>query len=1162
MKKKGDKKHKKKISNVRLLSKYKTAIMKSAQKEGTFLKVKEELPISLYEEMISWINNSIKLKELILGPIFPTSIQDIKIKFISSSNNIIREFIWAWLHLMNYSEEISFFINHVREFERSVLTSDYEKGGNILDIIEKEFGISLWLIKNRVSFLQLTQGLEAQKRYSTRLKQEAIDDNPIVAFIIHLISLKTEPVVTPGEFIELFANLLPSHKIQKDIYDYFRFHLIPGFLPSESAMPKILSWQNFGNLIDYYYSTLSMLTLILSNSTNYENIKKMLPSKKQVETFNDPRLITIDSLINISSAKSGLDRTRCFDAFEENLKQNYFKSFELALKELADRPNDFTSLEVAAQCLSMIDSVLTKDKDQLLWDLLLKMKSVISKDKDSRKSALELKKFSWDFYQLPCGINLLSFLIKEYSNNPLENNDGFTIYATLFDYLPNPSRIVYYKDFDLRLSYSSLFKGISPVIDEYRNICVDSAGFCKLGSLAKEEHSLLIANRMYQDGRYSEALECSKELLGSNLVYRQKGLRLYVNCLLELDLMEETISYIAHVYLNDPNLSDMLPINKLMDKIDEKKRLEYANKIEIPILYDILIKNGEREFENLRAYSCEDFLTEQNFDRPSDLETIIEKFERKSIIYFLSTVCIEQVMDNFVTFSSSEEVALERIDICRLLIGYDSENSEKYQSEIKNIMQRLTLQKKMREIEKNKIYIDIDNIRQNAEKMLKESFNRYLSFLKGGLDADSFALRKTAKESAEKGDVEGLLSIALPDNEMNLLFESIVVALRDKFVSSSEHGLDGYLSVRIRHGALYSHLRGPLEQNHLITQKTGKKGQYKRNVHWIKKLNLVNEIYINQLLKNLDDFSREFDSLVDTINNEWVQVKVNRVGKGLFDFTLYKPTMALLSTQIEENTTFGQFLDIIFEHLFATLESSLKNIRNKIQNTAKNKANDLLNDLHAKIEKLNHHIDTGELLVAIGRLTTAVQISFDRVMEWFRFFRTEENEPFSIEDVINIAKESVKISCSNFQTNLTMAGEMKDNRIKGKMPSFVDIIFLVFENIIKHSKLETDPHADITVRHSTNNIIIRIENEVDKSVFNDSNRDKIEKIKQIISKREYGDAIKKEGGTGLQKLHKILFHDFKLSSTELEPYLTFGFKNDKYFFVEISIPFILYKQES
>src|SRR5207253_2252884 len=157
--------------------------------------------------------------------------------------------------------------------------------------------------------------------------------------------------------------------------------------------------------------------------------------------------------------------------------------------------------------------------------------------------------------------------------------------------------------------------------------------------------------------------------------------------------------------------------------------------------------------------------------------------------------------------------------VCRMLLEMDPEYAESYRTEIKDILRRLMIQKRIREIEQSKIFVDVEGLKNKLKKTMKESFSRYLSFLKSNVQPSTQSDVKDAIQLASLGSLDKLIKLSLPENEVTDIFQRMVVEFRDQFVSSTEHGLDGYLSVRIRHGTLEGQLRRPLEAANLITQR-------------------------------------------------------------------------------------------------------------------------------------------------------------------------------------------------------------------------------------------------------------------------------------------------------------------------------------------------------
>lgn len=58
--------------------------------------------------------------------------------------------------------------------------------------------------------------------------------------------------------------------------------------------------------------------------------------------------------------------------------------------------------------------------------------------------------------------------------------------------------------------------------------------------------------------------------------------------------------------------------------------------------------------------------------------------------------------------------------------------------------------------------------------------------------------------------------IILYENDSDRVLRKLINNIRDAFVSSNEYGLDGYLSLNIRHGAISDALRTPLSKHGLL----------------------------------------------------------------------------------------------------------------------------------------------------------------------------------------------------------------------------------------------------------------------------------------------------------------------------------------------------------
>ena len=147
---------------------------------------------------------------------------------------------------------------------------------------------------------------------------------------------------------------------------------------------------------------------------------------------------------------------------------------------------------------------------------------------------------------------------------------------------------------------------------------------------------------------------------------------------------------------------------------------------------------------------------------------------------------------------------------------------------------------------------------------------------------------------------------------------------------------------------------------------------------------------------------------------------------------------------------------------------------------------------------------------------------------------------FFIDDAISISEETLKTSSHGLNIKLLKEENLSLVLQGNYLSSVVDIFYIVFENIIRHSKLKTRPNVEISLKHIGNTAYLTIENEIGDQVEVEQSNERIEAIKAAMKEGKYMKSISKEGGTGFHKILKILSHEFSSPVTELD----FGFKEN------------------
>ena len=123
------------------------------------------------------------------------------------------EFFWAKCIIQENSEKINRFLNFKEQYSLRFLYGEIEEAKKILDSIEAEFGQSLWLIKNKLSFYQETIGLEKNKSYTNSLKKH-LKNGSLAKYIIHWLSIRNENNVSIHKFNSQIESTIS--KLNKD----------------------------------------------------------------------------------------------------------------------------------------------------------------------------------------------------------------------------------------------------------------------------------------------------------------------------------------------------------------------------------------------------------------------------------------------------------------------------------------------------------------------------------------------------------------------------------------------------------------------------------------------------------------------------------------------------------------------------------------------------------------------------------------------------------------------------------------------------------------------------------------------------------------------------------------------------------------------------------
>jgi hypothetical protein len=1054
------------------------------------------------------------------------------------------EISWAGATLHDYSDRIAQFITLGHDFESALLSGNFDDALNVLDTVDNDCGVSLWTIESRFALIQRSKGLEQQKAYVQQILGVR-GDFDIVAFISYYLSQRSEESTTPLRFAERVVGHLDAWEGEHALKRYLVFRLTGEIAPGWIAVSDILRHEANSALIDYYDTFLRLSqTAVLSESCNERDclIREL---KRLHSAVSDSRLAKILFLATGESQYIDQLPNRILEADDALIRGQYVDALWCAGERLNEAPSDVSNWYVSVVAGSVAPQQAGDNvRPAFCKQIVETLQSIVCRANDGMEATAALNKMVLDFRLTRFAPGLKGLIERETSSLPtLDLRTAIDSYVSspyqepnVLPYLAAPG---HYAEV-LKDRYGSGDAiGIELVRAGVDGVSVRTADW------ASGFQAEAFTMQAYSSGDYRAALDRSSELLGSdNSRFRRIGTRYSAHCLLMLGRLKELVSFIAHHGVRDPGVIQMLPLEACAKKLTKAERKALASDVGTPIVLDLYSRYIAENLVNVRAYAYEDFLTAHGCERPSQLQSEIDKIDRKELIYYLRYICVPENMQMSIAFSGSRELDDERLAVCNLLAALDPDNAETYNSEIRDIVRAQTISSGVRHAEQSKIYVDVPAAQRWAERNLRETFSRYQALVKAGFGTESLTSSEVS-ELLERRIPEHLLVV--PTDESFALLSDLFRILLDEVTTNPQFGLDCYLSMRIRHGTLSGQLRSPLVEQNIITQRQSGTSDYQPNEYWQLQLDIHPQT-IREVDKRLGEFSRDYDAFIEHIARDLIQIRTKDKPHGWFDFADRKDILVVglraLIMDITADTTFERFLEMFFAMFWGIVGGYLRQIRAFIDDTLKADLNALFVKLEADLSSITSGQNIGELDSAIRTAQTNAQHALEEVKDWFQLTESATESVFTLDQLVDIGIAIVRKVHRDFEPKI-VKHIPNTLPIRGLLTDLSDILFIIFDNIRRHSGLR-EPEVTITADFS-DLLHFRIENDVDEAVQTPDARLRVSSIKESIMGEGYQAAVASEGGTGFIKIRKIIGGQ----GGSVFP-LDFGFTESGTFFVDFS----------
>ncbi|MFD2233539.1 hypothetical protein [Phaeospirillum tilakii] len=1049
------------------------------------------------------------------------------------------ELIRANAHLLNR------FLADSAALERLLLQGNFNECLDIIREIESYSGASIWAVENRIAILQRSGGLEAQKEYASLVRMNRTRSD-VFGFMVHNISYRAEDSVTAFRFTSFMKDYLDNQPIPKGLNEYLSYRLACLCPNTHDGIASILRHEQVSSPIDLYDTFVDLVQYALTSGQRDVADIFLNEVVALVGEVNDPKLKL--ALFSAGMLDGDLPLAPMNCSIQYSYYNNDIDLLVCAIEaELPRQPDNIALIYHKAMALTKGENPQW-NANSLTEELCQALYSIAKKDEGFGRAVSLAFKLPLIFRTHGWTASVYAYVMRELTSDPFHPSNSGLVSFLDAKYL-DPRHCLALGDHGAAyLEQCEAQYGHNEVVDFFRMRLQ-----ARQSTLEPCERNFSGYWRMVSEvetaiggKEYARARQIAEEVEQCGDARAKWWAARYIcHCLLAEGDVDGLVGKIVDVCLSNINAIHMLPIEAAAKEISKGK---CASGLDASILIHMYLQYFEdRQSEPLLRYAFEDYLDACEVSRPSELRSIYNASTEK-MVYFLRYIAKQDVMDLLPCFETSSQVDEERVEICSWLVALDNSSREAYQEEIKEITTSLIVRAGVRLVDRSRIFVDTSGLRRWAEKTIKEDFNRYISFLRAGIgfSDDGFT-------DAIIGTLEGkpLPSeyLTIPKGEAQAVLTDLVKALLREFLHNPDHGLDSYLSLRIRHGTLAGQLRAPLEDEHLITQKEGTSRAYKPNRYWLDRLTHLDPTNLAKIEKALSDFSKGYDSVIDMLLTKEVHIKTTQKPDGLFQFPLTALHLRAISSAIKEDTDFSKFFDVCMDMFWTQAQVTLDLVRARIDVDMRRLISGLFEALQKAVSSISHW-DVVELESATKRAYTAAQEGLTCVVDWFRVVDSASAN-FQLEHAIAIGIEAVKKIHIGFNPCVCLDIPEVSDIAGTAVTSIADILFIIFDNIYEHSGNRVNPQVDLSVIDLGNSLRFRVVSEVAPGVRTQAKEEKLERIREKVSGDAYKGAVSAEGGTGFPKLRKLAGRH-----GDDGYHLEFGYLSDQKFLVELTLNFL------
>lgn len=1116
----------------------------------SLIEARESIPSDAQLDYFNWANKM--LKDLLPNKTKITKPSWRTISFINESKtiNFKAEINWIIARIKKEERTISAFVRIKKDIEMDFINGDFGSIINNLDYLDLNYGHSLWSLETRIGTTQFFKGLEAQKKTYNEIKNLA--GIGFIRFTAYRISMRNEPAVSLPRFKQAINALARDYTEFKDLPNFIKYKLSGEAFKNIDSSLSVLRFSQNLSTVDCYEALIETAQNILIYNDDHQETDFLL-NKLSGINVSDFRLIRLTDKQTLPLENlEKIDDVENF--FNGSAKKSLFKLFR-------DSKHGCVSAFDMLLIAIVRKNKLSFNNEASIKSLIRRLTTINNKEKDFISTLYGLEKELLNLSTIPFCKALLEGI------SLLKNIDFFSLGITLKKVALNNSK----DDFLNIFIFDSNLKKIQHFIKQgdYPNVkllanCINKSFEENRFDYYHPNKILELYCRIIFSFNFDNYPACLKYLDDFKKIEGHEEVWNKMTSIETLSLVgtgniEKAISLIAN------NVCDKNYPNELIEtasvitpKTNWPHIRKYAADISLVIVLDHLCDSTASDsIATLRRTAIDNFLILHKIKKPSDIVNLPiwnNEKSRKKLIYFYEKICIPPVLEMCRCLKSgTSAVERERTDILSILIQLNNENTDHYQDEILSITSDLRIREGLKVVDESRLYVNQEGLLRWSKLEQFEDILRYKNLVDAGIGcAEDISELLITIEKFNDNDKKIL---KVPENEADELLYKLFCDLQEAFLFENEHGLNSYLSKRIRHNSIAGFLRGAIENENLITLKDSSKKYLENNFWKVKLANIYSEEVVNKSLKELENFGTSFDNSTHYIRDELIQIRsISKPDGRIF---IDQEQMLILfhlarSFMQKNNFEISSWVEVASSLFWHMLEPSLSELRLSLISDYKDVFHQHFDILKQNLIKhAGMEISGHEIFSAINNALLELNILLDRASEWLKKGQSElSKSTYSINEIIDIAVRAAVIRHKG--CNLSVNKKIDDS-INLRADSLVvlsDIILIIIGNISDHSGLREHAELDITACFSTDRskLAFKFRSRTLSNKNNVEHNAELEKIRQTIKSGDYLSNIANEGKSGLIKIASIVQPQYSGS-------IDFGFDSSDYFYVNIEIPY-------